>query len=192
MKMRLGSFMVPLLFLAIVPNANATLIGDNINADLRYPDVNTVILDYGSILVGGGVEIPAAFIDTFGQWSIDIGAASIRIDMLENRTPSAAGFNGFQFSDLDFGGGEIITGFALSTNISGYTASEIEFGPDFVRIDFGGGFGTIPQGSFVQVDLQVQVVDGQAVPAPSALLLVASGMIGLGGLAWRRGHIRRP
>ena len=125
-KRLLGSFCF-LTSLAMGTVANATLIGDSIDARWQFNTFDETT----SFLVVPGSE---------GAWRprvfIDIEASSIAVDYQEDLIGQTAGTI-WTFSSLDWVGTPgIITGFSVSTNWTGWQDSFVSFGTDLVRIDF--------------------------------------------------------
>jgi hypothetical protein len=68
-----------------------------------------------------------------------------------DRTP-ASGFNGFDWENLDPGGGGI-GGVSLTTNIVGLDRGRLAFTPNTIRLDMQGL--SLVNGSFLELDLAV-------------------------------------
>jgi PEP-CTERM motif len=84
-------------------------------------------------------------------------------------------FNGFEFSDLTFTSSGTLAGYALTTNISGLTASDITFGSDFIEVNMAG----LPGEGYFTLNLI-------STPEPGTLGLLALGLAGVLALAWGR------
>lgn len=100
----------------------------------------------------------------------------------------AGTFDGYVFSNLDFGSGVTLTGITLSvTAISGLDESRVPFGSDYINVDLRGlqtnGEGTEP-GTFT---LQLHTSDEPSgVPEPGTLSLVFGGLALAGGCHFLR------
>jgi hypothetical protein len=176
------SLLLALGALGAAPGAQASLIGTDVDVSvIEFTDpVLTVHHAETVTVLDPGVEIAGLF----GSFDVDIGAESIRIDVLASGAIGTADFFGFQFESLNWSPipGEI-TGFSnIDSNIVGIDISRFISTADAVAINLQGL--TLAQGDFVDVTLAVQ----HDVPAPPALgLLVGS----LGLLGWISGRRRR-
>ena len=75
--------------------ASATFIDSSIALGSRYPDTSAIPVDFGSAIVGPGVEFPMIFGTV---WTSDISATTIQLD--QNATGNLLGpadFNGFVY-----------------------------------------------------------------------------------------------
>jgi len=122
---------------------------------------------------------------------IDISSTTISGQFLASFTAESGDtFSGFVFSGLNFGTGYELTGFTLTTNISGLDASDISFTASTLSVNWlgidpsltsdGSSLGTYA------IALQVSAVP---VPEPSSALLVLCGLpllAGMGGLRHRQ------
>ena len=181
----------------------ATLDGSTVTISLVYPTLDNVLAS-GTVTVGSAVEVACSasastnlcastnetgngLLD--GEY-IDLSGTTISAQLLAPFT-SASGdsYNGIVFSDLNFGSGYAITGFTLTTNISGLDASDISFTATSLSINLlgldpsnttdGSGVGTF------SITLQVT-----AVPEPATASLALLGVAAL-GLAVRRQRAAR-
>jgi hypothetical protein len=87
-------------------------------------------------------------------------------------------FNGIQFSNLDFGPGEKITGFSLLTNLPGLTPADISFTGDSIEYNASGL-------SFENSPYFVTLTVTTAVPELSTWAMMMLGFAGLGFVAYR-------
>lgn len=167
--------------LGAAPGAQASLIGTDVDVSvIEFTD--PVLTPYHAetvMVVDPGVEISGLF----GSFDVDIGAESIRVDVLVPGAIGAADFFGFQFESLNWSPipGEI-TGFStIDSNIVGIDISRFVSTADAVAINLQGL--TLAAGDYFEVTLAVQ----HDVPEPPALgLLVGS----LGLLGWISGRRR--
>ena len=170
--MRLGALG---LVVALTPMAaQATLIGDEITVEFILGGVSqgsasAIVVDPGREFEGPGFGLdPGEFIDITGT--------SIEALVLD---PFLVPDTRYIFSDLDWiGGPGTITGFTLTTDIAGFSATDITFGDDFVIVNAGDFTGT----GTMLIALQTSHA---AVPEPSTLALFSLGLLGL-GLARKR------
>ena len=166
-------------------NANATLIGDTVTAQLSNPANNDASfnLNLGSAIVGTGVEFSGTNTDVFGQiWDtlVDVDASSFTISWTE-RTRAGSGniFDGNDFirltlSDLDWiNGPGSITGVSLaSAAVTLDRNTAINFTSDSVIVDFSGLY----HGDSYTFD----ITTSHDVPEPTTLALMVLGLVGLG------------
>lgn len=178
MKIRLtSSFLATVAALVATAGAQAapTLIGDEVTVRFLSPDQQTVFRSE-NVTVGPGPEVtcpgqrPLCNLALPPGTSFDIGALSISAS-LGNAFFFNASFNGFEFAGLDFGGGDLI-GFTLTTDIPGFTASDISFDARTLRMNLAGSLASADGRAF---DIQLQV-GPNAVPLPGTLALAALGL----------------
>jgi hypothetical protein len=122
-----------------------------------------------------GSGICAAFVENA---AITIGADSFTVVENSGSSYATEPFNGIQFSDLDFGPGEKITGFSLLTNLPGLTAADISFTNDSIRYDASGL-------SFENSPYFVTLTVSTAVPELSTWAMMIVGFAGLGFAGYR-------
>ena len=176
--------LVGLVFLAMAGNANATLIGDEVN--FAYVPLS------GQGTTGiVGVDTFTAGAPSGHTFTADIGASSIRLGI--QLAPGAVSINfanvGFQivrFSSLDWldDPTAILVGATLvDTNIGNLTQADFTVGDDQLDIFIGGT--AWRNNRFVEINLITEsaVVD---LPAPMSLALFAIGLGGLGAMMRRR------
>jgi len=89
------------------------------------------------------------------------------------------------FSNLDFGDGYVLTGFTLSTNISGLDASDISFTASSLSINW---LGIDPSETTDGSNLGTYTINLQvsAVPEPTSALLMSLALPLVAGVGWRR------
>jgi hypothetical protein len=176
----------------------ASLIGDAVTVTSYYPDLASAALA-STVTVSTSVEIacPNASIalcnDSAGLLSgeyIDIADTSISGEFLASfAAASGDTFNGFVFSSLDFGASYSgITGFTLTTNISGLGADRISFTSSSVSLNMLGLDPSVTtDGSAVGTYSIALTV--AAVPEPTQMLLMGCGLAAIGLVARRQSPI---
>lgn len=174
------------LLLSAGPAAADALTG-NVTMNFYFPNIGTLETSPDTISVGSSIVCPGSspICSAFGEGGdhvFAIGTDSITYtgsnDPLSNF--SSATFNGWVFSGLTFSSGEPLIGFTLTTNIAGLATSDITFGPSDIEINMEG----LPiNGTFT---LTLIPESPTATPEPSSLLLLGTGLLGLGPLIRRR------
>jgi len=110
--------------------------------------------------------------------TITIGADSFTVAEDSGSSYAAEPFNGIQFSNLDFGPGEKITGFSLLTNLPGLTAADVSFTNDSIMYNGSGlSFETSPY--FITLNVTT------GVPETSTWVMMPAGLAGLGFAGYR-------
>ena len=122
-----------------------------------------------------GSGVCAAFVENA---AITIGADSFTVVEDSGSSYATEPFNGIQFSNLDFGPGEKITGFSLLTNLPGLTPADISFTGDSIEYNASGL-------SFENSPYFVTLTVTTAVPELSTLALMLLGFAGLGFAGYR-------
>jgi hypothetical protein len=165
-------------------NAAVSLVGTDVAISYLFPTVTQV---FGTTILpittdpttldcpAFGSGVCAAFAENA---AITIGADSFTV--LENSGSSytTAAFNGVEFSNLDFGPGEKITGFSLLTNLPGLTPADISFTGDSIKYNASGL-------SFQNSPYFITLTVTTAVPELSTLAMTMLGLAGLGFMAYR-------
>jgi hypothetical protein len=175
---------------SVSANAAVSLVGTDVTITYLSPTVTSVFagptvlpittdpttLDcpaFGSGICGAFVENAA----------ITIGADSFTVVEDSGSSYATEAFNGFEFSNLNFGPGEKITGFSLLTNLAGLTAADISFTGDSIRYNASGlSFETSPY--FVTLTVTT------AVPEVPTWAMMMLGLVGLGFAGYRRSSRR--
>ena len=177
--------------LALPAAAAPSLIGDNITINWLFPDTSTLFATT-TVTVGAGVEVtcpgPNPLCAGFAvPATIDIGATSIFVTEAAGSAWNPAAFNGLDFTSLDFGPGIFLTGFSLSTDLAGLTASRISFTGHSISFNAEDlSFRTAPY--TIRLDL---ITNELEVPEPSTFALLCLALAAAGLMRRRRG-IRSP
>jgi hypothetical protein len=165
-------------------NAAVSLVGTDVTINYLFPTVTQV---FGATVLpittdpttldcpAFGSGVCGAFAETA---AITIGADSFTVVENSGSSYAAASFNGVEFSDLDFGPGEKITGFSLLTNLPGLTPADISFTGDSIKYNASGL-------SFENSPYFVTLTVSTAVPEISTSAMMIFGLAGLGFVAYR-------
>ena len=170
--------------LASAGSASASLIGDTVTVKYLFPDGATVAAQ-GDVLVGSGVEVScpsSSSLCVLSNSTLDFGANSISFSQTRQSAGgySAATFNGWEFSSLDFGGA--ITNVILTSfGITGLDASRVSWTASTIRINVQGLNVAASNGWNLQVQTAPLVT-----PVPAALPLLLTGIGGLAFASRRR------
>ena len=153
--------------------ANAGLITDNVDF-ARYWQGNPIAQQ--SAVVGSGVEFSERFI------AVDISDNMIMFDWLSNVGYSTGSpIQYYRIWNMDWVGGtgsitEVNVDFA---NITGFDASNVTFGSDYIEVAIGGL--SMNNNSFINIEL-----NSTSVPEPSTLAIFALGIIGLASRRFKK------
>ncbi len=142
-----------------------------------FPSLGTHV-DTRNFVVGAGVEAPL-FPTLDPRTNIDISDTNIFVTYNSSGTWYTVPFNGFDLFD-SAGTVPAITGVTINgvTNLGGLTASRVTFDADNVFVNWN-GLSFNPQ---TVVSLDVQFAPANAVPIPSGLLMLGTGIASLAGL----------
>jgi PEP-CTERM motif-containing protein len=173
---------VPLgLSFSAAPVHAASILGDTINVDWRFPSIGTSIFS-------GNVVVPGSIVPGQGVGTITIGDGSLTLQNTTQGWTGSSGFNGFLFTDStkvpNF------TSFSL-VSIGGFpppTDPILSFNADQLIVNFnansasnvGSGSGQLYTFSFTEEG------GPSVVPEPATLLLLGTTMTGLGLIVRRR------
>jgi hypothetical protein len=160
--------------------AGAIFDGQTINYQYYYPDLLSPYsnADNGNKLGGPGIEVTNV---ADNRVTMDISDTNIFVGYLNTAAWNAAAFNGFVITDV-FGTIPDFTSVLLnpSTNLAGLDASRISFDANHIWVNWQG----LSFSSENAVSLDVEA--GPAVPEPTSLVLLASGLMGLRAARNRR------
>ena len=165
-------------------NAAVSLVGTDVTISYLFPTATQV---FGTTILpittdpttldcsASGSGVCSAFVENA---AITIGADSFTVVEDSGSSYATEPFNGFQFSNLDFGPGEKITGFSLLTNLPGLTPADVSFTGDSIMYNASGR-------SFENSPYFVTLTVTTAVPELSTSAMMIFGLAGLGFLAYR-------
>lgn len=176
-----------LLFVPLAASAD-TLTG---SADINwlYPSTSTIFatdtLDVGSSISCPSASPLCAGYSGLGSETFSLGSSTV--SLVVSGYPASdyavASMNGFDFAGLTFLGGGSLTGFTLTTNMPGLSASDVAFGPSSIEVNLEG----LPVNGEFTLDL-ISSSGAIATPEPSSLVLLGAGvgLLALIGLMLRR------
>ena len=185
--MRVLTIVVSLLLAVTGLWATPTLNGDTVTVNYFSPDLSSLMATQDVFV---GPPLPEVTCSAFGSGvcSVFVEPGTISIHDLSIIVTEDAGnvyatepFNGFQFTGLDFGDGSTLTGFNLTTDLPGLTASNVSFTANSIAFNASGlSFMDAPY--TVELDL----VTSSSAPEPGAFLLLGSGLLTIGLMHRRR------
>jgi hypothetical protein len=157
-------------FTYLYPNTSTTLLADaiGVGSSLSCPGASSVCVVY----------MPQNVIFSVGLSAISYTASG---SPAVYGAPPSVTFNGFDFTGLTFLDGESLTGFELTTDIAGLSNSDVTFGPAFIEINMLG----LPVNGDFTLNL-ISTSAGAAVPEPSSLALLGTGLLALVGFMLRK------
>jgi hypothetical protein len=166
-------------------NAAVSLVGTDVTITYLSPTVTSVFAGPTVLPIttdpttldcpAFGSGICSAFVENA---AITIGADSFTVVENSGSFYATEPFNGIQFSNLDFGPGEKITGFSLLTDLPGLTPADISFTGDSIEYNASGL-------SFENNPYFVTLTVTTAVPELSTLAMMLLGFAGLGFAGYR-------
>jgi hypothetical protein len=169
--------------IAGMETARAGFLGFTIGVQTQFPTQGSVCCGSGTAVVGAGVEFPAGSFPAYNTNAfVDVSDLTIDYGQTGGTSYTGAAFNGFRFYDA-LGAIPPITGVTVdgATTLAGFDASRVSFDADNIYINMQG----LSAGGahLVRLDVQFGTI---AVPEPSAILLLGSGLIALAIPVWRR------
>jgi hypothetical protein len=166
-------------------NAAVSLVGTDVTISYLFPTATQV---FGTTILpittdpttldcsASGSGVCSAFVENA---AITIGADSFTVVENSGNSYATAAFNGVEFSNLDFGPGEKITGFSLLTNLPGLTPADISFTGDSIEYNASGL-------SFENSPYFITLTVTTAVPELSTWAMLLLGFAGLGFAGYRK------
>jgi hypothetical protein len=181
--------MAALMLLLFPTGARADSLTGSVGITWLFPDTSTVF-GTDTIAVGSALACPndaSAVCIGYGDngfQTFSVGSSSISYVATKWDFGGfccyngAATFNGFDFTGLTFQGGSSLTGFTLTTDLAGLTASDVTFGPSSIAINLA----NIP----VNGEFTLNLLTNNSMPEPSSLALLGVGMLALAGLTLKK------
>lgn len=166
--------------LSAVPAFSSSLTGSQVTGTLFFPNLSTVFSGPLTAIVGPTVEFPAGTLAFDG--SLDITDSQIIWTATLNENYGAGAFNGFE---LVFSGAPTITGVSLD---SGTTLTPVSFstmGGNVVLLNLEGLTAVAGQKTI----LDVTTSSPSTTPEPTAIVLLATGLLGITLAAKRKIHL---
>jgi hypothetical protein len=169
-----------------VGTASAGFIGNSIGVQTQFPTQGAVCCGSGVAVVGAGIEFPTGSFPSYNANAfVDVSDFQIDYGQTAGTSYTVATFNGFRFYDA-LNAIAPIVGVSINgaTNLAGFNLSRVSFDADNIYINLQG----LAAGGAHLVRLDVQF-SSTAVPEPSTILFLGSGLALIAIPAWR--HRRR-
>lgn len=178
------SLLAGLLFISVIANVSATLIGDTVTVQRAFPTSTAPDpRSLESVVVTAGTSDKISY---YSNYSVDFEADSLLISNNIIGWYTGIEFNGLFIDDLNDSSGLALTGVTVTTSIANFEQSMVSFDADSIWLNF------IKPYSFElgvgDLSLQLQFGDSSSnsVPESSSLVLLAFGLLGLFGAVRRK------
>lgn len=177
------AFLAGAVVLVLQGKAAATFIGDVVSCTIDSPLPESCTPSSATV-VDPGAEFRLS--GNTSEWfplDVDIGPSEIRASFRASRLGSFFLVENFTIHDLDWlGSPGAITGATIVSSSAKWTWTIDGFTPDSVTASIS----SFPQGVFFGETLSVTIALDVTVPEPAPLVLVASGLVGVGFFACRQ------